>query len=307
MPLKVRSFQPSDGMTLCSRFASETRPLWFRLPPAYRIDALCEAPEGLTLKVLETSPESAVGLIAIDERTATPTLVGPLLWADQLADLYGHALLTAALQWAAAERLEQLHLKVDLDDDHILGFFLNQGFKLSGEREYLLSAARGSIPAPEAPDGVRVGLSPDMLSSDYLALYGEIGTELGWRERLDWSRPAVFEHLQRPDVLLFAARTGSTYLGFAELVVRETSGAELILFGVRPAFRGRGIATALLSHVLWHCTELLGHDRVWFTTQSEDGGRLRFTPARHALRQERVLIQLEKRLIEVPSGRYAPG
>jgi ribosomal protein S18 acetylase RimI-like enzyme len=275
-----------------------------RLPPPYAVDDLLARAEGLTVFVAETGPETVVGLIAVDERGEEPLLLGPLLAADQLADLYGKSLLREALAWSEAEKLGGLQVKLDLGEDHVMGFFLNHGFRLLGTREHLLAARPGQLTPPECPDGLRVGQSPDMLSSDYLHLYGEIGAELGWRERLAWTRPQVFEHLQRPDVLLFAVRAGSSYLGFAELKVHGGEGAELHHFGVLPAFRRRGVGSALLAHVLWHCTEVLGHPRVWLTARTDDSGKLAFDPSRHGLRLERVLVYLEKRLIESTPARY---
>ncbi|MEB3223662.1 MAG: GNAT family N-acetyltransferase [Candidatus Sericytochromatia bacterium] len=304
MPLLVRPYQPADGATLLARFAADTRPPWLRLPPPLAVEDLLVRAEGLSVFVAETGPDTVVGLIAIDERGDDPLLLGPLLSADQLADLFGKSMLKAALVWCEAEQLGTLLVKLDLGEDHAMGFFLNHGFRLQGTREHLLAARPGQLSPPECPDGLRIGQSPDMLSSDYIQLYGEIGADLGWRERLAWTRPQVFEHLQRPDVLLFAARAGTSYLGFAELRVHGGEGAELTHFGVLPAFRGRRVGTALLAHVLWHCTEVLGHPRVWLTARTDDSGRLAFDPARHGLRQERVLVYLEKRLIEAVPARY---
>ncbi|MEB3329553.1 MAG: GNAT family N-acetyltransferase [Candidatus Sericytochromatia bacterium] len=307
MPLLVRPYLPADGASLLARFSADARPPWLRLPPPYAVSDLLLRADGLKVFVAETGPEAVVGLVAIDERGDEPLLVGPLLPADQLADLVGKSLVREALAWAAEEQLGGLQVKLDLGEDHGMGFFLNHGFRLLGTREHLLAARAGQLSAPACPEGLRIGQSPDMLSSDYLQLYAEIGAELGWRERLTWTRPEVFEHLQRPDVLLFAARAGTSYLAFAELRLHGPEGAELQHFGVLPAFRGRGVGTALLAQVLWHCTEVLGHPRVWLTTQTDDHGKLPFDPARHGLRQERVLVYLEKRIIEVTPARYDPS
>jgi ribosomal protein S18 acetylase RimI-like enzyme len=263
---------------------------------------LLAVPDGVTVFVAETASEQVVGLVAIDERDEDPLLVGPLLWADQLADLFGHALLTAAVQWAEDAALPSLLSKLDLEDDHALNFFMNQGFKLLGTREVLLVAPAAGVSAPDIPDGLKVGLSPDMLSSDYLQLYGDIGIAVGWRERLQWTRPQVFEHLQRPDVLLFAVRAGTTYLGFAELEMTEMR-AEIRLFGVLPAFRGRGVGRALLGQVLFHVTHTMGLDEVTLRLQTDETGCLAFEPTRYGFRQDRVLVYLEKPLSGVLVGR----
>jgi ribosomal protein S18 acetylase RimI-like enzyme len=133
-----------------------------------------------------------------------------------------------------------------------------------------------------------------MLSSDYLRLYTDIGGPLGWTERLNWTRPQVFEHLQQPGVHLLSARAGETYLGFAELLARRNE-AELIHFGILPSFRGRGVGTAFLNHLLHHAFDQLGLERIWLATLTSEEEKSQlglFT--RSGFRQERSLVYLEK-------------
>jgi GNAT superfamily N-acetyltransferase len=305
MPLTVRPYQPSDGAPLMKAFAADARAPWLRLPHPYVIEDLVVRAEGLTVWVADTGEGRIVGLVAIDRRGEEPLLIGPLVADDQLADLFGKALGAAALAGAAEAGLDTIRAKVDLGEDRGLAFFLNQGFRLLGTREYLLAARKGKRPAPEPPDGTKIGISPEMLSSDYQRLYAEIGGPLGWTDRAAWTRPQVFEHLQRPDVHLYAARTGDTYLGFAEIAAREPGEAEITHLGVLPAFRGRGVGGALLEHVVWHATEALGYERVWMAASTDESGRLAFDPSKHGLKQERALVHLEKRLAEVAEPRAA--
>ena len=305
MPLNVRPYQPSDGAPLLARFDARARAPWLRLPHGYAIEDLVVNAEGLSVFVAETGQDRVVGLIAIDERGDAPLLLGPLVADDQLADLFGHALMGSCLTWAADAGLELLRAKVDLEDDRGLTFFLNQGFMLLGHRQYILAARKLKRPAPEAPEGLKIGPSPEMLSSDYQRLYAEIGEPLGWTERLEWTRPQIFEHLQQPGVHLYGARAGETYLGFAEVAARDSGEAEITHFGVSPAFRRRGVGGALLDHVVWHATETLGYERVWLAAATDDTGRLPFDPAKHGLRQERAMVFLEKRLAEVARPRLA--
>lgn len=305
MPLSVRPFQYSDAGPLLSRFAQEARPPWIRLPYPYAIEDLVVNREGLIVLVAETSPERVVGLVAIDAREAAasvgggaPCMIGPLLSNDQLADLFGKALMNAALAWATEADLPALEAKVDLGEDRGLQLYLGQGFKLQGTRQYVLAARKGKHQAPEPLDGLRIGPCPDMLSSDYQRLYAEIGAAAGWTERAEWTRPQLFEHLKRQAVALYAVRAGDTFLGFAELEAREPGEAELTHFGILPAFRGRGVAKALLGHVIAHATESLGLERVWLVATTDESGQLAFDPAKHGLRQERALVWLEKKLAE---------
>lgn len=305
MPLNVRPYQPSDGTSLLNRFDARARAPWLRLPHPYTIEDLVVRAEGLSVFVAETGQDRVVGLIAIDERPDTPLLLGPLVADDQLADLFGHALINAGLSWAVDAGLELLQVRVDLGEDRGLAFFMNQGFMLLGTRQYILAARKSKRPAPEAPEGLKIGPCPEMLSSDYQRLYAEIGEPLGWTERSDWTRPQLFEHLQQPGVHLYAARAGDTYLGFAEVVERGSGEAEISHFGVLPAFRRRGVGGAMLEHVVWHATEVLNLERVWLAATTDDTGRLLFDPTKHGLRQERALVYLEKRLAEVARPRVA--
>lgn len=305
MPLNVRPYQPSDCAPLLARFDASARAPWLRLPPPYVIEDLVVGAEGLKVLVAETGRDRIIGLIAVDQRGEAPLLIGPLVADDQLADLFGHALISAGLGWAAEAGLELLRAKIDLGEDRGLAFFMNQGFMLLGTRQYILAARKLKRPAPEAPEGLKIGACPEMLSSDYQRLYMEIGEPLGWTERKGWTRPQLFEHLQQPGVHLYAARAGDTYLGFAEIVAGDEGGGEITHFGVLPAFRGRGVGGAMLEYVVWHATEVLGYERVWLSATTDDTGRLPIDPTRHGLRQERALVYLEKRLAEVARPRVA--
>lgn len=139
-----------------------------------------------------------------------------------------------------------------------------------------------------------------MLSSDYLRLYQEIGAPLGWAERFQWSRPQVFEHLQRADVHLFSARAGDTYLGFAELLTDDHGAAELAHFGLLSAFRGRGVGSAFLENLLYYAFEQLGIERVWLASSATDQRSGLPFFARQGFKQDRALIYLEK-AFELPA------
>ncbi|MDB5097488.1 MAG: GCN5-related N-acetyltransferase [Cyanobacteria bacterium RYN_339] len=299
MPLSIRPFEEQDAPALTARFSEDARAPWLRLPYPFTLDKLLEPGSGLDVFVAAPQPERVVGLIAFDRRGTDPLMVGPLVSDEQLADLYVRALMGHGLDWARDGGLTHVRVKVDLGEERGLSFFLNQGFQLLESRQYLLAARRGiRRPAPTPFEGVRFGLSPEMLSSDYLRLY----QELGWSERLAWSRPKVFEHLQQPGVHLLSARAGDTYLGFAELQVRHDA-AELSHFGVLPAFRGRGVGSAFLEHVLTFAFEQLELERVWVATLmgEADKGPMPFFTKR-GFRQERALVYLEKKLIPAASA-----
>jgi GNAT superfamily N-acetyltransferase len=300
MPLSIRPYEEQDAPSLTARFSEDARAPWLRLPYPFTLARLLDPASGLDVFVAAPQPDRAVGLIAFDRHGPDPLMIGPLVPDEQLADLYVRALLGHALEWARTRGMTHLRVKVDLGEERGLSFFLNQGFKLLESRQYILAARRGiKRPAPTPVEGVRFGLSPEMLSSDYLRLY----QELGWTERLNWTRPQVFEHLQRPGVHLLSARAGETYLGFAELEVKGEA-AELTHFGILPAFRGRGIGGAFLEHVMSFGFEQLDLERLWVATlmgEAEKGPMPFFTG--HGFRQERALVYLEKKPISATAAK----
>lgn len=302
MPLSIRPYQASDAPQLLARFSPETRAPWLRLPHPYTLPRLLEAGPEVQVFVAEMGSNQVVGLIAFDASQPEPLLVGPLVADEQLADLYARALITQGLEWGAQTGLERVRAKVDLGDERALAFFVNQGFHVLEGREYVLAARRSpKRPVPTPIEGVRFGTSPEMLSSDYIRLYREIGEPLGWHERLVWTRPQIFEHLQRKGVYLLSARAGETYLGFAELEERGPGDAELVLFGLMPAFRGRGVGSAFLEHVLHHAFEQLQLERVWCDVTVADEDAPRFCVER-GMKQERALLLLERALVPAVAG-----
>lgn len=295
MPLTIRPYQASDESQLVARFSPSARAPWLRLPHPYTVDRLLDPASSLVVFVADAGSDRVVGLIAFDPHRADPLMIGPLVPDEQLADLYVRALLSHGLDWAHQQGLDRVRVKIDLGEERALAFFLNQGFQLLEAREYILAARRSRRPVPTPIEGVRFGLSPEMLSSDYLRLYQEIGGPLGWAERLNWTRPQVFEHLQQKGVYLFSARAGETYLGFAELQERIPGEAEIVHFGLLPSFRGRGVGSAFLEHLLYQAFEQLELESVWIATSAAADQKAMvdfFT--RRGFRQDRSLVYLER-------------
>jgi ribosomal protein S18 acetylase RimI-like enzyme len=297
MPLEIRPYQASDAPQLVARFAAGARAPWLRLPHPFTLERLLDPAAGLVVFVAEARTDLVVGLLAFDPHRADPLMIGPLVPDEQLADLFVRALLGQGLDWARGKGFKSVRVKIDLGEERALAFFLNQGFHLLEAREYILAARRTRKALPVPFEGIRFGPSPEMLSSDYLRLYQEIGAPLGWGERLNWSRPQVFEHLQQPGVHLLSARAGETYLGFAELQESAPGEAEIVHFGLLPSFRGRGVGGAFLEHLLHFAFETLELDRVWNATDAGDDQKAMvdfFT--KRGFRQDRSLVYLQKPL-----------
>ena len=102
------------------------------------------------------------------------------------------------------------------------------------------------------------------------SLYEEIGAPHGWVDRLRWSGEqwAAWE----AGVETWVAEVEGEAAGYFELRVDRDS-TLISIFGVREAYRGNGLGSALLTHALRRGFELA--PRVWVSTNTRD--------AKHAL------------------------
>lgn len=299
MPLTIRPYEPGDEAPLRARFSGETRPPWIALPHPYSLERLLQPKFGLTVFVAESSRAQVVGLIAIDDGLETPQLIGPLVPDEQLADLIGLALLKKGLEWAENVGLPGVRVKLDLDEDRGIALFINQGFRVLPERQYVLSSSREPIARPLAPPpGLKMGPAPEMVSSDYLKLYRDIGSTLGWHERLNWTRSQIFEHLQRGGLHLLAARHDDAYVGFAEIEESRPGEGELVHFGLLPAYQDPEVEGPFLQYVLQWAADTANLKRLWTTVNVTDSEARVAMLIKAGLKKERAMVVLEKALGE---------
>lgn len=259
MPLLVRPFQPEDAAALTARFDPAGRPAWARLAPPYDLARLLAPDAGLALLVAEGTRRPGLGLIAVARTEARARLVGPLVADDQLADLLAASLVRAALREAG----EPAPLALSpLDEPALAALYAGFGYRRAPYVELGLVAAPRPLEAP-APEGLSFAVCPQLVSSDYLALYEGIGRALGWNRREGWSRDRVFAHLLRKDVTVWVAKDeAGRYLGFAEILAGPDHAGELLHFGLLPEARGAGRGGAFLRHVLKQAWEKLGLKRL---------------------------------------------
>lgn len=140
----------------------------------------------------------------------------------------------------------------------------------------------------DEPSGLRIVRAevPEPAFSRFL--YGEVGADVEWTDRLPWSRERWREWLERPGVETWVAYQQGTPAGYIELdgATKDTSGrgtrpgstVEVSYFGLLPGFRGRGIGKRLLEYGVrraWDMDERwegrLPTARVWLHTCSKDG------------------------------------
>lgn len=106
--------------------------------------------------------------------------------------------------------------------------------------------------------------------------------------------PLSLEELQEPGVQLWVARSDGVIVGTAALSRMPDGDLELKTMRTEPAARGRGVATALLEHVLAEARSS-GAARIWLETGSMEF----FAPAR-ALYRKYVFVECG------PFGNYGP-
>jgi GNAT superfamily N-acetyltransferase len=128
----------------------------------------------------------------------------------------------------------------------------------------------GRLPAAPEPDPSlrfdRVELPSPELSR---ALYAGVGSDWYWIDRLSWSWERWHEWLARPELEVWVPWVQGAPAGYIELG-REDDAVEIVVFGLLPAFTGRGLGKRSLDFAVRRAWEL-GPRRVWVHTCSLDG------------------------------------
>lgn len=105
----------------------------------------------------------------------------------------------------------------------------------------------------------------------YRELYGAVGRDYHWRDRLHWTDRQIEAHLADPAICLWVLRHGDAPAGFFELARHPDGSVEIAYFGLMPGATGRGLGRALLSAAIgaaWGSTPAPG--RVWLHTCTLD-------------------------------------
>ena len=103
----------------------------------------------------------------------------------------------------------------------------------------------------------------------YRFLYRAVGEAWRWRYRLDISLAELQGQLVQPGVTVDVLYVAGAPAGYIELG-REGGDTELVYFGLREMFFGRGLGKHLLSHGVQRAWEE-GAQRVWVHTCNLDG------------------------------------
>lgn len=105
----------------------------------------------------------------------------------------------------------------------------------------------------------------------YRFLYGTVGRDYQWFDRLPWTDEQLSTYLASPSVSIWVAYYRGTPAGFLEIEREaEEPGTEIVYFGLIPAFHGRGLGKHFLSFGVQQAWNE-NPERVWLHTCSLDG------------------------------------
>jgi len=103
----------------------------------------------------------------------------------------------------------------------------------------------------------------------YRFLYGEVGRDYRWRDRLVISEHELREAISKPGVSIYVMYVQGVPAGYVELA--QTGGStEVAYFGLRPEFHGNGYGKHLLSYGIAQAWAD-GAKHVWVHTCNLDG------------------------------------
>ncbi len=136
-------------------------------------------------------------------------------------------------------------------------------------RTYLqLPSLAALTPGRGAPHATWERLAP-CTPADYRRLYREVGERWHWIDRTAWSDEQITRHLARPEISLWVLREDGEVAGWVELEHHADDAIEIVYFGLRPAFIGRGLGAELLARAV-RSAFADGASRVWLHTCSLD-------------------------------------
>lgn len=100
-------------------------------------------------------------------------------------------------------------------------------------------------------------------------LYCTVGADWAWNDLRQWSDAQWRAYVEDPRLRTFVAYCEGSPAGYYELRRDDDGGVEIAYFGLLPAFIGRGLGGALLTHALeeaWRTSPT----RVWVHTCTLD-------------------------------------
>jgi GNAT superfamily N-acetyltransferase len=216
----------------------------------------------------------------------------------------GQALYEELSRWAGSRGCIELQTTVAEDDPDSLAWADRRGFREIGrELRVSLDLTAADAPAIDPPEGIRIvswSDHPDLARAMY-DVYVEADPDIPGSEGVEvpgfeeWLHDDMQGSSDRPEAV-FVALAGDDVIGYAKLSVPSirTGAAWHDLTGVKRAWRGRGIASALKrAQIRWAKEQ--GYERL--TTMNEERNTpIRRLNERHGYRPEPGRIVLATKI-----------
>ena len=90
------------------------------------------------------------------------------------------------------------------------------------------------------------------------------------KARLVWSAEEWIDYACRPELHTFVGELAGEEVGFFELECQDGGDVEIAIFGLMPAYIGKGLGGAFLSAAVERAWALPGTKRVWVHTCTFD-------------------------------------
>ncbi len=101
------------------------------------------------------------------------------------------------------------------------------------------------------------------------SLYRLVGRDWSWTDKLPWTEKQWRDYAEAENLRTFVARLEKEITGYYELRRDEIGDVEIAIFGIAPAFTGRGLGGALLTHAIEQSWKM-SPARVWLHTCTLD-------------------------------------
>ncbi len=104
----------------------------------------------------------------------------------------------------------------------------------------------------------------------YKFLYQSVGEEWAWRDRLQIGNAELRRILASPNTQVYVMYVSGSPGGYVELFRHKDDSVEIVYFGLRRDYMGRGLGKHLLSYGVARAWDM-GARRVWLHTCNLDG------------------------------------
>ncbi len=137
-------------------------------------------------------------------------------------------------------------------------------------RTYLQMTQKSElVPAKLVDDRLHIEPVLECPTSFFRYLYGEVGRQYRWVDRLSWTDEQIRHYLDQPSVSLWVLYSTGAPAGYFELRQHEDASLEIAYFGLLKEFLGRSLGKHLLTVAVEQGWQL-GANRIWLHTCTLD-------------------------------------